>query len=67
MKKSTILLLVIVYVVAFFAIALFGHSIRGYTVEVEPEAIELYDPDEQTKMTKDAADPDHYRRSYFYR
>lgn len=59
MKKSTILLLVVVYVVAFFMIALFGHSIRGYNVEVEPESIELVDPDEQTTLTKDAKNPEN--------
>ena len=66
MKKSTILLLVIVYVVAFFAIALFGHSIRGYNVEVEPESIELIDPDEQTKRTTDVTDPDTGEKLYDY-
>ena len=66
MKKSTILLLVIVYVVAFFAIALFGHSIRGYTVEVEPESIELVDPDEQTTRTVDPIDKDTGEKLYDY-
>ena len=60
MKKSTILLLVIVYVVAFFAIALFGHSIRGYTVEVEPETIELFDVDNRTTLTKNVEGFDYY-------
>lgn len=66
MKKSTILLLVIVYVVAFFAIALFGHSIRGYNVKVEPESIELFDPDEQTTITKDVKDPTTGDKLYDY-
>lgn len=66
MKKSTILLLVIVYVVAFFMIALFGHSIRGYTVVVEPETIELVDPDNQTTLTKDALNPDTGEKLYDY-
>ena len=66
MKKSTILLLVIVYVVAFFAIALFGHSIRGYVVEVEPESIELIDPDEHTKLSVDVMDEDTGEKIYDY-
>lgn len=66
MKKSTILLLVIVYVVAFFMIALFGHSIRGYTVEVEPEAIELIDPDNQTTLTKDVLNDETGEKLYDY-
>ena len=66
MKKSTILLLVIVYVVAFFAIALFGHSIRGYTVEIEPESIEVIDPDEQTTLKKDVIDEDTGEKLYDY-
>ena len=66
MKKSTILLLVIVYVVAFFAIALFGHSIRGYNVKVEPESIELFDPDEQTTLIKDVKAPGTNEKLYDY-
>lgn len=66
MKKSTILLLVIVYVVAFFAIALFGHSIRGYNAIVEPESIELFDPDQQTTLVKDAKNPDTGEKIFDY-
>ena len=66
MKKSTILLLVLVYVVAFFAIALFGHSIRGYNVIVEPESIELIDPDGQTELTKDIKDPETGEKLHDY-
>jgi len=66
MKKSTILLLVLVYVVAFFAIALFGHSIRGYNAVVEPESIELVDPDNQTNLKKDVKDPNTGEKLYDY-
>ena len=66
MKKSTILLLVLVYVVAFFAIALFGHSIRGYNAVVEPESIELVDPDNQTTLIKDVKDPNSGEKLYDY-
>lgn len=65
MKKSTILLLVLVYVVAFFAIALFGHSIRGYNAVVEPESIELVDPDNQT-IKRDAIDKTTGEKLYDY-
>lgn len=66
MKKSTILLLVLVYVVAFFAIALFGHSIRGYNAVVEPESIELIDPDSQSIRTIDVKDSDTGEKIYDY-
>ena len=66
MKKSTILLLVLVYVVAFFAIALFGHSIRGYNAVVEPESIELIDPDSQTIRSIDIKDDDTGEKLYDY-
>ena len=51
---------------SFFAIALFGQSIRGYTVEVEPESIELIDPDEQTKLSVDVIDEDTGEKLYDY-
>ena len=60
------MLLVLVYVVAFFAIALFGHSIRGYNAVVEPESIELIDPDNQTTLKKDVKDQTTGEKLYDY-
>lgn len=56
MKKSTILLLVVVYVISFFLIGLLGHSIKNYNPEIYPESIEVIDPDNKTTMSKDVRD-----------
>lgn len=48
MKKSTILLLAVVYILSFLVISLLGHSIRNYDPIVEPVSIELIDPDLKT-------------------
>ena len=66
MKKSTILLLAVVYIVSFLIIGLLGHSIRRYDPEVYPESIELIDPDEKTKRTIDAKDPETGEKLYDY-
>lgn len=66
MKKSTILLLVLVYIVSFFVIGLLGHSIRNYDPEVYPESIEIIDPDNRTEMSKDTVDPDTGELLYNY-
>lgn len=50
MKKSTILLLVVVYVISFFLIGLLGNAIRNYNPIIDPESIEIVDID--NKMTK---------------
>lgn len=52
MKKSTILLLVVVYILSFFIVGLLGHSIRNYDPTVEPESIEIIDTDNKMKMTQ---------------
>ena len=56
MKKSTILLLVVVYIISFFLIGLLGHSIRSYNPEIYPESIEVIDPDNKTTISKDVKD-----------
>lgn len=66
MKKSTILLLALVYIVSFFVIGLLGHSIRNYNPEVYPESIEIIDPDNRTEMSKDTVDPDTGELLYNY-
>ena len=66
MKKSTILLLFVVYVVSFFIIGLLGHSIRSYNPEIYPESIELFDPDEKTVRTIDPIDKDTGEKIYDY-
>lgn len=59
MKKSTILLLAVVYILSFLVISLMGHSIRNYNPIIEPESIELIDPDNKTTRTINVEDPDH--------
>lgn len=59
MKKSTILLLAVVYILSFIVISLLGHSIRNYNPVVEPESIELIDPNEKTRRSVAVEDPDH--------
>ena len=66
MKKSTILLLAVVYIVSFFVIGLLGHSIRNYNPEIYPESIEIVDPDNRTTMTRDTKDPDTGELLYDY-
>lgn len=66
MKKSTILLLVLVYIVSFFMIGLLGHSIRNYNPVYLPESIELVDPDNKTAMSKDTKDPETGELLYDY-
>ena len=66
MKTSTILLLVLVYIVSFFVIGLLGHSIRNYDPEIYPESIEIIDPDNRTTVSKDTTDPDTGELLYNY-
>ena len=56
MKKSTILLLVVVYVLSFFLIGLLGSSIKAYDPEIYPESIEVIDPDNKTTASTDVRD-----------
>ena len=56
MKKSTILLLVVVYIVCFFIIGLLGQAIRGYNEQIYPTSIVLEDPDHKTTVTTDVKD-----------
>lgn len=59
MKKSTILLLVVVYILSFLVIGLLGHSIRNYDPVIEPTAVKVVDVDK--KMEKvDASGYDYY-------
>lgn len=66
MKKSTVLLLAVVYIVSFLIIGLLGHSIRNYDPVYYPESIELSDPDNKTNMSKDVKDPDTGVHLYDY-
>ena len=60
MKKSTILLLVVVYILSFFIIGLLGHSIRSYDPTIEPESIELVDVDNRMSVYKGYGGFDYY-------
>ena len=53
MKKSTILLLLVVYILSFFVIGLLGNSVRSYDPVYEPESIELYEPDGKTFLASE--------------
>jgi hypothetical protein len=53
MKKSTILLLVVVYILSFFIIGLLGNSVRSYDPVYEPESIELVEPDGKTFLANE--------------
>ena len=66
MKKSTILLLVVVYIVSFFIIGLLGHSVKNYDPKVYPENIEVVELDGKTTLTRDVLDPDTGEKAYDY-
>ena len=65
MKKSTILLLVIVYIASFFVIGLLGASIKNYNPVYEPESIELSDPDNKAECHRDVVNGDEKFDYYF--
>lgn len=71
MKKSTILLLVVVYILSFFVIGLLGHSIRSYDPVIEPTGIELVDPNNATDVLRDVKNGnetfDYYFRYWNYK
>ena len=54
MRKSTILVLVIVYVLSFLAIGLLGQAVRAYNPTIYPESITITEVDGIAKVTKDA-------------
>lgn len=66
MKKSTILLLAVVYIISFFIIGLLGHSIKTYNPEIYPESIEVIDPDNRTTVSKDIYDSKTGELQYHY-
>ena len=59
MKKSTIIVLIVVYIVSFFLIGLLGQAVRAYNPIVYPESIELYEPDGIATLQRDVKDPEH--------
>ena len=65
MKKSTILLLVVVYIASFFIIGLLGHSIRSYNPVIEPESIELIDPNGITDVERNVKNGNEVFDYYF--
>lgn len=69
MKKSTILLLVVVYILSFFVIGLLGNSVRSYDPVYEPESIELSEIDGKLTLTNPDGpftDADGYTWDYWY-
>lgn len=60
MKKSTILLLVVVYVLSFFIVGLLGHSIRNYDPTIEPEKVEIIDTDNKMEVYRNSGVYDYY-------
>ena len=66
MKKSTILILVIVYIVSFFLIGLLGQAVRAYDPVVYPESIELVEPDHTATVMRDVEDPGKPNYDYYF-
>ena len=58
MKKSTILLLAVVYILAFFIIGLLGTATRSHDAVVDISSITLEDIDGKTTLTENATDPE---------
>lgn len=65
MRKSTILLLVIVYILSFLAIGLLGQAVRSYDPVVYPESITLIEPDDIATVHKDTKIGDKMYNYYF--
>ena len=55
MKKSTILLLVIVYVLSFLVIGLLGQAVRAYDPVIYPESLEITEVDNIATVQKDVS------------
>ena len=53
MKKSTILLLVIVYVLSFLIIGLLGQAVRAYDPVIYPESMEVVEVDNIATVQRD--------------
>lgn len=64
MKKSTILALVIVYIVSFLVVGILGIAIRGYDPIVYVSDIVVTDPDNGAYMTQGTASEGY---DYWYR
>ena len=60
MKKSTILLLVVVYILSFLLVGLLGHSLRNYNPTYYPEEIILEVTDEKTTIHRNQQGYDYY-------
>ena len=66
MKKSTVLLLVVVYVLSFLIIGLLGQAVRAYNPTIYPESITLVEPDNIAEVHKDVKDHDTGEIMYDY-
>ncbi len=76
MKKSTILVLLLIYIVSFFVVGLIGVSIRSnyqvsYVSEIlitplEGQVINEMEPGHTTKEISNPEDPDHIRYEHSY-
>lgn len=66
MKKSTILLLVIVYVLSFLVIGLLGQAVRAYNPTVYPESMTVVEPDNISEVHTDVRDKDTGEFLYDY-
>ena len=52
MKKTTIIVLAIVYIASFFLVGLLGQAVRGYDPVVYPESIVLKEPDGKAQLVE---------------
>ena len=66
MKKSTILLLAIVYIVSFLLVWLLGQAVRAYDPVVYPTSIELVEPDGRAKLIENPSEETKKQFEYYY-
>lgn len=64
MKKSTFLIVALVYIVSFIIVGLFGASIKGYDPIIYVESISLTVPQQATAITDKTSSQDEY--DYYY-
>ncbi len=64
MKKSTILLVVLVYIVSFLVVGLFGISIKGYNKDIYVDEIKIVVPTQEGIDIQDVTDYTKTKKDY---
>ncbi len=69
MKKSTILLVAVVYIISFIIVGFFGISARGYFKDVYVEDIKMICPEQAVKVDNmgTITDPDTGKDYYYFK